>query len=92
MAQPPFFNLNPNQGQPARVPAGPPPQQQPPAQQQQQQQPRMPPRNILPHDIRPGRAVEITDVSQDMLSEADMRGRLMEYAAYRFEKVPQQDL
>ncbi|RYO78746.1 hypothetical protein DL764_010089 [Monosporascus ibericus] len=49
-----------------------------------------PPRHMLPPDLRQGRAVEISDVSEDLLSEADMRDRLMEYVVYRFEKMAQQ--
>ncbi|RYP77298.1 hypothetical protein DL769_003447 [Monosporascus sp. CRB-8-3] len=51
-----------------------------------------PPRHMLPPDLRQGRAVEISDVSEDLLSEADMRIRLMEYVVYRFEKMSQQSL
>ncbi|RYP85776.1 hypothetical protein DL770_005007 [Monosporascus sp. CRB-9-2] len=49
-----------------------------------------PPRHMLPPDLRQGRAVEISDVSEDLLSEADMRAQLMEYVVYRFEKMSQQ--
>ncbi|KAI1637640.1 hypothetical protein F4809DRAFT_310515 [Biscogniauxia mediterranea] len=50
-------------------------------------QPPAPPRNPLPVDMRGGPPVQISDVRQDCLSEAEMAAQLTEYFTYRFEKL-----
>lgn len=37
------------------------------------------PRDQLPPDLRLGRTVEVTDVSEEFLSDTDMRNKLAEY-------------
>ncbi|EMR72588.1 hypothetical protein UCREL1_355 [Eutypa lata UCREL1] len=90
-------NRNPGPGGPPPPPghsnprAG--PQQFPTHQQQHMAMPRGPPmfpRDQLPPDLRLGRTVEVTDVSEEFLSDTDMRNKLAEFAVYRFEKMPQQ--
>lgn len=85
----PFYHIN-GANEPGRHPGGPPPPHaRAPGPQQFPNQPHpqmaMPrgvpvmPRDQLPPDLRQGRTVEISDVSEELLSEADMRSRLIEY-------------
>ncbi|KAI0123896.1 hypothetical protein BJ170DRAFT_101327 [Xylariales sp. AK1849] len=77
---------------------GPPPPPAPPGGQRQQagqpmQQfppphPPPPPRDSLPVELRLNRPlIDISDISQDFLSEADMRAKCTEFLPIRFEKV-----
>ncbi|KAI3337548.1 hypothetical protein HD806DRAFT_476965 [Xylariaceae sp. AK1471] len=50
-----------------------------------------PPRIMIPVDLRGGPAIQISDVSQDLLSESDMRGELTDYMVFRFEKMADKD-
>ncbi|KAI1504228.1 hypothetical protein F5X99DRAFT_406298 [Biscogniauxia marginata] len=53
--------------------------------------PPAPSRGILPVDMRGGPAIQVVDVRQDFLSEADMADQLTEYVIYRFEKMPERE-
>ncbi|KAI1828381.1 hypothetical protein F4861DRAFT_179738 [Xylaria intraflava] len=93
-----FIHLNgPNGFQPgaARRPDGPPhlPQQGHPQMYPQGHAgaPSAPPKRAIPVDLRGGPAIQISDVSRDLLSESDMRGELTEYAVFRFEKMTDKD-
>ncbi|KAI1426711.1 hypothetical protein F5Y12DRAFT_253162 [Xylaria sp. FL1777] len=53
--------------------------------------PPAPPRNMIPIDLRGGPAVQILDITQDLLSEADKEEELTDYMVFRFEKMPDKD-
>ncbi|KAI0433957.1 hypothetical protein F5Y09DRAFT_18371 [Xylaria sp. FL1042] len=93
-----YYHLNgPHQGPrrqngpPHHPPQGPPgghPQGHP---QGQPIIPPAPPRNIIPVDLRGGPAVQISDITQDIFTESDMKAELTDYMVFRFEKMAEKD-
>ncbi|KAI1281433.1 hypothetical protein F5Y07DRAFT_296637 [Xylaria sp. FL0933] len=97
-----FYQLNGSQQVPRR-PDGPPqrPPQGPPGVHPQGYQqahlqghptiPPAPPRNMLPVDLRGGPAVQVSDVTQALFTESDMKEELTDYVVFRFEKMAEKD-
>ncbi|KAI0969259.1 hypothetical protein F4678DRAFT_169565 [Xylaria arbuscula] len=90
-----MYHVNPQQGNRRHDGLPPRPSQNPHGGHQQgypQGQPSpAQPRNINPEGLRRVRAVEISDVSRDLLSESDMKEELAVYTVFRFEKMADKD-